>query len=267
MSSASPPPARGDGRPDSVRALTRGLAILRQVNVAGEAKPGEIAAALDLPRPTVYRLLQTLEEEGYVAFSPSDNRVRVTRLAASLGDGFGISSRLCHAAGPLLAEYAPRVVWPIDLTVYHNAAMVIQETTHGRSPLSIDRGMIGYRLPMLRTSAGRAYLGHCPEDERRIIIGHIRRLNAPEDTPFLEPVYLDTMLAEVAERGFASRISPEFRPQTDSFAVPVMVAGSVAACVSMIWIHGAMTLGEALERHAASLREIARRIALAAEAD
>jgi IclR family transcriptional regulator, mhp operon transcriptional activator len=74
-------------RRDSVRALVRGLAILRHVNAVGEARPGEIAQALGIPRPTVYRLIETLEEQRYVVMSPTSNRVRVTRRAASLGDG------------------------------------------------------------------------------------------------------------------------------------------------------------------------------------
>src|SRR5918996_1297339 len=90
---------------ENVRALARGLAILRFVNAAGDPRPSEIAASLNLPRPTVYRLLQTLEEEGYIALWATDNRVRDTRLAAALGDGFVISSRVCRAAAPIFAAY------------------------------------------------------------------------------------------------------------------------------------------------------------------
>lgn len=67
---------------NSVRSLARGLAVLSYVNKSGESRPAEIAKALGLPRPTVYRLLETLEEMGYVAFSAISNYVRVTRLAA-----------------------------------------------------------------------------------------------------------------------------------------------------------------------------------------
>lgn len=254
---------RSESRASSVRALKRGLEILRHVNAVGEARPGEIARALDIPRPTVYRLLQTLEEEGYVALSASSPVVRVTPQAAALGDGSARISRLCQAAGPLFAEYGRKLVWPLDLSVYENAAMVIQETTHGRSPLSIDRGMTGYRLPMLRTSAGRCYLGHCHETERALILSHLRRLNLAEDAPFLDPRYLEPMLAEVARSGLGTRETEEFRPQTASFAVPVMQGGRVRACVSMIWIRSAMSLREALEGNAEALRELAARLGAA----
>lgn len=246
---------------DGVRSLNRGLAILRQINAAGEASAGEIARATGIPRPTVYRLLETLEEEGYVSFSPTSNRVRVTRLAASLGDGYAVTSRLCQAAGRLFGQYAPRIVWPLDISIYDNAAMVIQETTHGRSPLSIDRGMIGYRLPVLRSSAGRCYLAFCEAEERRLIVEHIRRLNDPADGPYLEERYLRPMLADVVHRGYAVRDSGEFRPRTSSVAFPVRSGGAVPACISVIWIRSVMTVPQALASCEAPLREIAAGVA------
>ncbi|MBB3810406.1 DNA-binding transcriptional regulator [Pseudochelatococcus contaminans] len=252
-----------DRKSETVRALTRGLAILRHVNAVGEARPGEIANALSIPRSSVYRLLQTLEEAGYVAFSASANLVRVTRLAASLGDGSALSSQICQIAAPLLAEYAAQLVWPLDLTVHHSAAMVVQETTHGRSPLSIDRAMIGSRLPMLRTSAGRAYLTFCDQAQRELILTHIRRLGEPADDPFLEPLWLARMMYETRERRVALRDAGEFRPHTASLAAPIIAADGIVGCISMIWIRSALNTRDAIESYATPLRELASRIVAA----
>jgi len=244
-----------------VRSLARGLAILRYVNKVGEARPGEIARALSLPRPTVYRLLETLEELGYVAFSATSNYVRVTRFAAALGDGHALTTEITQAAGPIFGEYSSQVVWPLDLTVYNNAAMVIQETTHGRSPLSIDRGMTGYRLPVLRTSSGRAYISFCSDEERALILDHLRRLGDEEDAPFLEERWLSRLIQETRERGIAVRDSGEFREETASIAVPIRSAGNVLGCISLIWIRSAMSTPKALEKFGPLALEIADRIA------
>ncbi|WP_136661035.1 DNA-binding transcriptional regulator [Nitratireductor sp. XY-223] len=260
------PKAGRGGKNESVRALTRGLAILRHVNAVGEARPGEIARALDIPRPTVYRLLSTLEEAGYVIFSASANLVRVSPLAAALGDGHAQRSELCQAAGPLFAAYGAKLVWPLDLAVYDNAAMVILETTHARSPLSIDRAMIGYRLPMLRTSAGRAYLAFCPEDERELILEHLRRLGDPADLAFLRPAWLNRMIRDAGTRGYTVRDAGEFRPQTASIAVPIRAENGVLGCVSMIWIRTALTTDKAVETSAGPLLEIAGKLSEAVQA-
>lgn len=248
-----------------VRSLSRGLAVLRYINGAGQARAGEIAAALNLPRPTVYRLLHTLEEEGYIAHSSSDSRVRVTRYAAGLGDGYKTTSAVCRAAAPVLAEYGAKVVWPIDLSVYDNGHMVIQETTHERSPLSIDRGMIGYPLPMLRSSAGRAYLAYCDRIERAAILKQVRAENEAEDKPFLDKDYLADMLNEIVLRGVAFRDARTFRPKTASIALPVMVNDTIVACVSIIWTSRAMTIEEARKGYEKPLREIASAISAAME--
>jgi IclR family mhp operon transcriptional activator len=237
------------------------LQILRYVNSQGQCKAAEIAAALDIPRPTVYRLLQTLEQEGYVTFSSSDNRLRVTSLAASLGDNAAANSQICQVAGPLLNQFTSEHTWPIDLSIYDDAHMVIQETTHARSPLSVDRGMTGYPLPMLRSSAGRAYLGACDDQQRVHIVDHVRSLKVPEDRPFLQKHKLEELLLEVRKKGYALRDSPTFRPKTASIAMPVMVDGTVAGCVSTIWVSSALDIDAAVALYERPLRQVAEKLA------
>jgi IclR family mhp operon transcriptional activator len=89
---------------DGVRSFKRGLDVLREVNRSGGIRAGELAKNLQLARPTVYRLLETLEELGYVARSSSDDRFRITRLASGLGDGYDPGVVLCQAAAPVIAE-------------------------------------------------------------------------------------------------------------------------------------------------------------------
>jgi IclR family mhp operon transcriptional activator len=252
---------KDEKKTDAVRALTRGLDILRYVNETGACKAADIARALSIPRPTVYRLLETLEQQGYVAFSPTSAHVRVTRLAGSLGDGFGAMSELCQIAGPLFASHSSQIAWPLDLTVYENTAMIIQETTHSRNPLSIDSGMTGYRLPMLRSSAGRCYLALCPREEHEIIIRHLQRRGDPDDIPFLDLKNLERLLQEVKASGFCARFGLEFRPKTSSIAVPVMVGGRIACCISVIWTRGAMNKSEAINKLVPRMLELSRDIA------
>jgi len=248
---------------EGVRAFKRGLDVLQEVNRSGGIRAGDVARALDLPRPTVYRLLETLEELGYIARSASDDRFRVTRRALSLGDGYDPGVVICQAAAPFLADLSKKLVWPVDLSTYENAAMVVQETTHSRSPLSIDRGMIGKRLPMLRTSAGRAYLAACPARERDLIINHLRRIDEVDDRPFLDQGRLDRMIAETAARGYAIRSEGEYNPKTASIAVAIVRDGAVFGCISIIWIRSALGIEEAVAQFASQLLETASAIPVA----
>ncbi len=243
--------------PDNVRALSRGLNILRFLNRAGAARVAEIACALGLPRPTVYRLLNTLEDEGYVLYSGTDSRVRLSPLAAALGDSSSTRSRLCQIAAPILTKFTDAHAWPVDLSTYEDAHMVIQESTHSRSPLSVDPGMVGYSLPMLRASSGRAYLSVCQEREREIIIDLLRAENITEDFLFLQKGWLDHNLTTYFKQGFATRGPRSFRPKTSSLAVPIIVDERVIGCLSVIWVTKAMKLERAIERYAVALQKIA----------
>ncbi|PJG54037.1 transcriptional regulator [Bradyrhizobium forestalis] len=245
---------------EGVRAFKRGLDVLQEVNRSGGIRAGDVARALDLPRPTVYRLLETLEELGYVARSASDDRFRVTRRALSLGDGYDPGVVICQAAAPYLTELSKTLVWPVDLSTYENAAMVVQETTHSRSPLSIDRGMIGKRLPMLRTSAGRAYLAACPARERDLIVNHLRRIDEADDRPFLDEGRFNRMIEETAARGYAIRSEGEYNPKTASIAVPIVRHGAVFGCISIIWIRSALGIEEAVAQFVSQLQETASAI-------
>lgn len=248
---------------DTVRALARGLSILRFLNRTGAARVTEIAAELNLPRPTVYRLLHTLEQEGYILYSGSDSRVRVSSLAAALGDNWSLRSRLCHAASPILARFTDTYVWPVDLSIYEDCHMVIQESTHSRSPLSVDPGMVGYDLPILRSSAGRAYLSVCDPTEREIIIDLLRTEAVPADIPYLDPDWLDHNLTTYFQQGYATRGPRSFRPKTSSLAVPILADDRALGCLSIIWVTKAMTMKQAITRYATALQASSADIATA----
>jgi IclR family mhp operon transcriptional activator len=251
-------------RPEGVRSIQRGLDVLSEVNRSGGIRASELAQRLSLARPTVYRLLETLEELGYVRRSGSDDRFRVTRKASSLGDGYDPGLVISEAAAPVIGELSRRLVWPVDLSIYENAAMVIQETTHAQSPLSIDRGMIGRRLPMLRTSAGRAYLAFCRDAERDIILKQVARIDDPDDRPFLDRNYLDKLIAETRARGYGVRAEGEYNAKTSSIAVPVLKAGDVLGCISIIWIRTALDAQEAFTQFAQPMLKAAAQLGAAA---
>ncbi|EJZ18521.1 hypothetical protein NE852_32005 (plasmid) [Rhizobium sp. Pop5] len=129
------------------------------------------------------------------------------------------------------------------------------------------RGMIGYRMPVLRTSAGRAYLAFISDEERRLVVEHIRRLAVPEDLSFLEAIDMSDFLADIRAKGYATREAGEFRPSTSSIAVPVMPGGVMTACISIIWIRSALSIKEATARYVEPLMEIAERLAAAVETE
>src|SRR4051812_18274971 len=52
----------------SVRSLSRGLALIRELNVSGPLSVLQLAQRSGLHRTTCYRLLETLQADGFVTF-------------------------------------------------------------------------------------------------------------------------------------------------------------------------------------------------------
>jgi IclR family mhp operon transcriptional activator len=134
---------------NTVRSLKRGLEVLRALNRCDGAKAQALARIVGLPRPTVYRLLETLETLGYVARSPSDEAWHLTLQVKALSAGFHDETWVVRTAAPVLEALGREVLWPVDLVTLDRDAMAIRESTHGSSPFSIDRGMVGTRLRRL----------------------------------------------------------------------------------------------------------------------
>jgi IclR family transcriptional regulator, mhp operon transcriptional activator len=245
----------------SVRALERGLSVLAAMNRHKIASVLELARETRLPRPTVYRLLETLGRAGYIKRAGSVDRFCLARQVLTLSDGFVEDEWISDFAAPLMREFTRQHVWPVSLMTFEEGSMLIRETTHPASSLSIDYGMVGRRLPLLRTAAGRVYLAFCPDNERRAILDMLDHSLAPEDR--FDARRLAALLRRIRVAGHALQ-DREINPKTSGISVPIC-GSRVLGSVSMIWIASALTLDEAERRYHQPLQTLAARIADGAE--
>jgi IclR family mhp operon transcriptional activator len=89
----------------TVRGLSRGLLLLNLLNkFDGGATVGTLAEFSGLHRTTVRRLLETLQDEGYVRRSRSDDSFRLTIKVRQLSEGFRDEHWISALATPLLGE-------------------------------------------------------------------------------------------------------------------------------------------------------------------
>lgn len=253
--------ARQEIKSGKVRSLERGLSLLELVNDEGGIRPADAARQLRLPRPTAHRLLETLEDLGYVRRSPSDNRFLVTIRARRLSGGYDTDVQLSETVGPLLSRLLHDLVWPVNIATYRAGRMVVRETTHERSPLSIDRAMLGREAPVLRTACGRAYLAFCSAQERDEIIQFLQTQNDPDDEPFMFPGAIDELIRICQRQGYGARLNEAFVPKTSSVALPILVDGRARGCISIIWLTSAMTASRAIKQFVPPLRDAAAMIA------
>lgn len=256
----------------NVRGLARGLQVLRALNAMenGHATSQQLSEVTGLHRTTVRRLLETLVEEKFVRRSASDDSFRLTLQVRSLSEGFTDDERIATVAPPIMGQLMQRVVWPSDLTTPDGDAMIIRETTHRFSPLSFHRAMVGRRLPMLLTAAGRVYFSMCPDAERDDILEVLRSGAGGEQQLKLaqDETYIRNLVRQTRADGFGSNQGDWFdQRKIGAVAVAIQCGGRVLASLNVVYLQQAISAAEATRRFVPELQRAAQEMvdALAAQ--
>lgn len=246
-----------------VQGLSRGLAILHAINRSpdGWASIGELSEKTGLHRTTVRRMLETLQADGYVRRSASDDSYRLNQKIRQLSDGFTDDEWISEVANPVLGELLQKLVWPSDLCTLDGDSMLVRETTHRFSPLSFHRAMIRQRLPLLFTAAGRAYLAYCGDEERRQLLQLLAAGNDEQAAFARNGALVDRMLDKVRQQGYATN-DGEWNQQTRiaAIAVPVRHDDHILATINVVFLKKAMSLAEAARCYLPELQSAVRKI-------
>lgn len=243
-----------------MRGALRTLQVLRALNVKNGATVIELSRYTGISRGALYRLLETLREEGYVALDLARRRYRLTILVRGLAEGFSDDDWVRDVARPAILRLQKEVLWPVDFGTFADNAMWIRETTRPLSPFTIDRIVVGVRFPMLRSATGRTYLAWCPDDEREEILRNLFAAREPGHELIADRATLDAMLDRTRAAGFGARTG-ELASESGAIAVPILVDARVIGCLTLTFICSAMNEKEAASRYLGAIRACAAEIA------
>ena len=209
---------------DSVRAVHRALMLLRLMNRRDSWTLQQIAKDSSLAKPTVYRLLHTLIEEGYVHMPPG--RLGVYRLTANVRElGAGLTSFTIFAdhADPIIIAATHALDWPVSFAMPDPPFMRIVSCgmpyirEHSAKATSVGR-----EHWMFSSAVGAAYLSVCDESRlvecHRLAVEH--RRGTRDDIPVPTMHELRTNLRNVRGSGYALRIAKP-GDVNSAIAVPV----------------------------------------------
>jgi len=241
------------------RGVLRTLATLRALNDRGEATVSELSRGTQIPRPSLYRILETLDSAGYVRKREERDVYELTPLVRSLSNGFRDETWVRELARPIMLALQQDIVWPTDLSTFFGNAMYLRETTRPSSPLTIDTLGPGTRLPMLHSATGRAYLGFCPDEERRIIVESLARSTAPEDADARDKRFVAQLIATTRRTGYGAKVG-EWLPKIGSIAVPVFARHRIVCCLNITFIASALSSSDAAARYLSKLRAAAEEL-------
>jgi IclR family mhp operon transcriptional activator len=253
---------------EPVRSVSRALQLMQVLQTLQKATLADLQRKTGLPKATLSRLLQTLEQAKAVWRAQGDGlwrpafELRPTRILTPA------HQRLIDAALPTLEDLRQTVVWPSDLAVRDGAHMRLLETTRRSSGLALNLDEIGHRIDMLRSAVGRAYIAYAPAAERTRIVRQIAKRD--DVSPDVLSGRVESLRAEVLSRGYAER-APDFGGHDEpiqrfddmlaAVALPVMVGEKVVACINLVWLKRFDARAAIVSRHLEHLQNAAREIA------
>jgi len=134
----------------------------------GPVAANTIATQLGIPRSSVYHLLATLEEHGFVVHVPGERRWGLGVSAFELAGGYARQAPLARIGRPLLADLVDRVGESAHLAVMsgRDVVYIVEERAPRRPALVTD---VGVRLPAHLTATGRAMLAALPREQVRAL--------------------------------------------------------------------------------------------------
>lgn len=250
----------------SIRALARGLEVFKALHQHRSASLQELHDDTGLAKPTLLRILKTLEEAGIVRRSASDGRYRVSASVRFFGRNLGEEDAIAEQAAPVLDRLCRDVLWPSDLAVYKDGVMEILESSRHQTPFMVNRDRIGFRVHMLMSAMGRIYLAFSPAAERRAILLRLSQSGDPYDHAARNPAAVLADLARDRARGYAVREAGygrwgfTERSHAGAIAVPVLQGKRVLASLSLSWAAGATTRERMVEQHLDRLKAAAAEI-------
>ncbi len=208
--------------------LAKGLDVLSALALRDDAGLSELARDLGLSAPTLFRILATLVERGFVQKSAGRYRLslRCWELGARALGRLGVAA----VARPWMARLAEEVNESPHLAVLQDDAVVIIERGECRQPVKVQTDL-GQRAPAHASATGKVLLAFAPADRQATVLA--RPLERFTIHTLATPAALSRELALVRRQGYATNRG-EWRPGVSAVALPLLDSqGTAVASLSL----------------------------------
>lgn len=146
-----------------MRSVGRTLSVLRALcGVTTGLSLGELAAQVDIPTPSLHRLLAVLCAEGFVTRSPGGRRYFLGPDATLLGNAGTRSSHLFHVPPGPIASASIESGETVFLTEWIDERAICIAIAPSRKPLQLY-ATLGQRMPLYAAASARVLLADMPD--------------------------------------------------------------------------------------------------------
>jgi IclR family transcriptional regulator, KDG regulon repressor len=224
-------PGPTDGGQQSVRAVTRALAVLSSFSAKRMQSLAEVTNATGLDKGTTRRLLLTLMQSGFVVQDSATLQYRLGRAIRDLATSVAGDQDFKVVATPHAASLAAELHMTAFVSVYHDGDVVCLERVHDMKGIEVHWWAIGGTLPYNCGGAPKLLLAYRPADE----IARVLQRDPVALTPksITDRAVLEAHLARIRQRGYELAVD-DVTLGLSALAVPVHNPdGSIAGSLSI----------------------------------
>ncbi|MBL8384600.1 MAG: IclR family transcriptional regulator [Burkholderiales bacterium] len=248
--------AETDSERYTVPGLERGLRILGEFSRRESVlTPPELARRLGVPRSTVFRLLVTLENLGFVERTPDGRAYRLGVAVLRLGFEYLASLDMVELGRPIVDALRDDTGYAASLVVRDGRDIVYLYRAASRSPFA-TAVTVGTRLPAHATVLGHVLLSDLSLAALRALYPEARLESTGPHTPATVTALFD-LVQQVRQRGWVMA-EGFFERHISTIAAPVRDrSGHVVAAVGLT-VPGGEIPAAAREALPGRVREAAR---------
>jgi IclR family acetate operon transcriptional repressor len=161
----------------------------------------QLSQTLKITRPTIYRILKTLAQHGFVTREDNGPFYRLSFKLLDLGHRVLEKTDLIEATRPILRELSAECRETVHLAVPQEGRMVYLDKLEGSGPFCTN-SRIGRAVPMHCTSLGKAVLAFLPPQNAQAALN---RHGMPRYTPrtIVGTSAMARELARIRRQGYA----------------------------------------------------------------
>ena len=209
--------------------ISRVMDIIEAVSKAERPlSPADLAILLDIPKPSIHRLLNQLEKDGVVQTTMRGLIVPGLRLH---GVAWGVlhSQRFSAARRAILKKLTEQTGETCGIAIANGSEMIYYDRVQSDWPLQLNLP-VGSRTPVWCTASGKLYLSSLPKQRRQKIISHLPLRQYARNT-IVDVAQLEADLATTRSRKIGTD-NEEFVDGMAGCAVPILDAeGRLCACL------------------------------------
>jgi DNA-binding IclR family transcriptional regulator len=186
-----------------VPALERALDVIDLIaSYESDLSFSEILHSLDIPRPSLVRILKILTDRGLIAKTGDKGQYRLGMKLLYLGNRLESKLKLKSVALPFMQELALKTGKTIELSTLDRDQLILIDQIEGNEGVRLFSRIGSAYFYFHTLAAGKIYLAHMEKEKRKDVL---KKIGLPMVTKYTitDMNQLETELSRVIKNGYA----------------------------------------------------------------